>query len=231
MNLSFDLISDLNLTPGDKFVWEGKVTSLFCVIPGNISSDLAIVKKTLTYLAELYQGIFYIDGATEHLNIFQRSERITQLEKICKNINNTVYLHDNVIIVNGVAILGINGWYGNYTKAMGALDSIRLDAFRQEDLVYLHESIKRMQLHPEVKHILILSASVPSRELYFGEHTAINDSMSPTVSLLGDTEKKVTHWAFAGSNKKVDVTINDINYLSNPRTTTEPYWAKCIPIN
>lgn len=231
MNLSFDLISDLNLTTGDKFVWEGKVTSLFCVIPGNISSDISIVKKTLTYLAELYQGVFYIDGATEHESIFGRSERIAQIEKICKHINNTVYLHDNVIIVNGIAILGINGWYGNYTKTTGALDSVRLESFRQDDMVYLHESIKRMQLHPEVENILILSASVPSKELYFGEHTAINDSMSPTVSLIGDTEKKVSHWVFGGSNKKVDITINDINYLANPRSTSEPYWAKCITIS
>lgn len=226
MNLSFDLISNLNLTQNDKFNWDGKPTSLFCLIPGNISSDLKVVHKTLTHLSTLYQGIFYIDGSLEHQTIVEKKEKIKQLTKICKSINNTVYLHNNVIIMNGVAIAGINGWYDN-NKASSIFDNIRKEAYRNEDLAYLQQTIKKMQIHVEVKDIIILSNSVPDKQLFYGAHEDLDD-MSPNICLSADTEKKTRCWVF-NSDKTIDATLGGINYVSNP-FTSQPYWPKRIEI-
>ena len=66
--IGFDLISDLNLYPEDSFNWEGKATSLYCIIAGNISEDLRTIKQTLSHLSKFYQGIFYTLGSLEYHN-------------------------------------------------------------------------------------------------------------------------------------------------------------------
>jgi predicted phosphohydrolase len=226
MNLSFDIISNLNLTRNDKFTWEGKPTSLFCLIPGNISNDLKVVHKTLTHLSTFYQGIFYIDGSLEHDFMAEKREKIKQLNKLCKSINNTVYLHNDVIIMNGVALVGINGWYD--TRKVGStFDNIRKEAYRNEDLTYLQQTIKKMQIHVEVKDIVVLSNSIPDRELFYGKHEDLDD-MSPNICLSADTEKKTRCWVF-NSDKTIDATLGGINYVSNP-FISEPYWPKRIEI-
>lgn len=227
---SFDLISDLYLTADDKFSWEGKATSLFCVVAGNVSDDLEVLQKTLSYLATYYHGVFYIDGGLEHPVIEDRNKRTNQIERILRKINKTVYLHDNVVVVNGVAIVGLNGWYGN-TNSIDPFDELRIAAYRTEDLEYLTATIKRLQLHLEVEKILIVSNCIPSKTMLFGEDKHIGDSMSPAICLNEDTEKKVTDWVFGSSDKMVDTTLGGIKYVSNPYNDTMPYWAKRIDLD
>lgn len=229
MDLSFDIISDLNLTQEDKFIWEDKVTSLFCLVAGNISSDLNVVRKTLNYLSTMYQGVFYIDGALENSNLQQHSELIHELHKICRSINNTVYLHNNIVIFNGVAVVGINGWYGNHHEYTLA-DNLAIETMRRDDLVYLYNTIKKLQLHGDVKHIIVLSNSVPDKQLYFHEMDGFIDDISPSIALKPDTEKKVKTWVFGTYNKIVDTNINGINYVSNPKRQELNYYAKRITL-
>lgn len=229
MEISFDIISDLNLSEDDKFVWDDKVTSLFCIVAGNLSHDLKIVQKTLTYLSTLYQGVFYIDGALENTNLELHGELVSQLHKICKNINNTVYLHNNIIIFNGVAVIGINGWYGNHYEYTLS-DNFIIESMRRDDLVYLYNTIKRLQLHIDVKNILIVSNSVPDKKLYFHEMDGFIDDIGPSIALKPDTERKVKTWVFGTYNKMVDTVIDDINYVSNPKRQEQNYYAKRITI-
>lgn len=229
MDLSFDIISDLNLTQEDKFIWEDKVTSLFCLVAGNISSDLNVVRKTLNYLSTMYQGVFYIDGALENSNLQQHSKLIHELHKICRSINNTVYLHNNIVIFNGVAVVGINGWYGNHHEYTLA-DNLAIETMRRDDLVYLYNTIKKLQLHGDVKHIIVLSNSVPDKQLYFHEMDGFIDDISPSIALKPDTEKKVKTWVFGTYNKIVDTNINGINYVSNPKRQELNYYAKRITL-
>ncbi len=177
----------------------------------------------------LYQGVFYIDGGLEHPDLLTRNDKTDELQKICSTINNTVYLYSEVVIMNGIAIIGINGWYGNYPVVTLA-DDLLIETYRREDLVYLRNLIKKLQLHVDVKDIIVLSSSVPNKQLYFGEISGVMDDLCPTLCLATDTEKKIKHWAFGTYGKKVDTTINDINFVSNPYLKDEPYWASRIEI-
>lgn len=230
MQISFDLIGDLNLTHDDKFVWEGKATSLYCLITGNISSDSKIVQRTLSYLSTFYQGVFYIDGGVEHTDLINRTDKTDELQKICSTINNTVYLYSEVVIMNGIAIIGINGWYGNY-PVVSISDDLLIEGYKREDLVYLRNLIKKLQIHGDVKDIIVLSNSVPNKTLYFNEASAIIDDLCPTVCVRADTEKKIKHWLFGTYKKKVDTKIDNINFISNPYLKDEPYWAHRIVID
>lgn len=228
MKIGFDLISDLNLAPDDSFNWENKATSLYCVIAGNISSDLRTVALVLSHLSRFYQGVFYTPGSLEFQGIDDYDKRIKEISRTCKKIRNVALLHHHVVIIDGVAILGCPGWYG------GEKD----DDFEQkhsisrfEDLIYLKSSIERLQKHLDVKKILLLTNGVPNEKLYFGEvppEAKVLPELSMT--LMADLESKVSHWAYGSYGKIVDTKIDSINYLCNPYYKKNPYWAKRIDI-
>ena len=230
MNIGFDVISDLNLGPEDNFNWEEKATSLYCVIAGNISNDLRTIHQTLLHLSQFYQGVFYTAGSLEYEGSSSISSRTDELFKICKTIRNVAYLHNHVVIVDGVAIVGINGWYNNdYGYPQLSPDAIETE--RHEDIGYLGNTIEKLQLHLDVKKILIVSHSVPGPELFFGEEPDdIYSMFSLQVSLINDSEAKVVTWVYGSYNKTVDTIINGINYVNNSYYKRTPYWAKRIEI-
>ena len=230
MKIGFDIISDLNLSPDDSFNWEGKVTSLYCVVAGNISSDLRTVTSVLTHLSKLYQGVFYTIGSLEYASVSNIEARTKDLLQICKKIRNVAVLHHHVVILDGVAILGCNGWYCTAT-APDSETSLQIRIHQLADITYLKNSIERLQRHPDVTNILLVTNSVPGPGLYFGEQPDnTEDHLAPDLVLYADTQTKITHWAFGTHTKIVDTEINGINYINNPKLTRNPYWAKRIEI-
>lgn len=231
MKIGFDLISDLNLYPDEKFNWEGKATSLYCLIAGNISHDLKTIFITLSHLSRFYQGIFYIPGSLEYRDVEDIEIRTSELMRVCQRIKNVAILHQHVVIIDGVAVLGVNGWYGN-TEPTDMITELKIQEKRHEDIHYLKNSIEKLQKHLDVKKIILVTNSVPGENMYFGE---IPDYVRPQLpldlTLFTDTENKVTHWAFGTHLKTVDNVINNINYINNPKSDKDPYWAKRVEID
>ena len=108
--VGFDYISDLFLSPDESFNWENKATSLYCIVAGNISSDLRTLYQTLAHLGKHYQGVFYIPGILEYETTDSITIRTEEIISIVSNIKNVCLLHQHVAIVDGIAIVGINGW-------------------------------------------------------------------------------------------------------------------------
>jgi hypothetical protein len=227
--IGFDLISDLNLSPEDNFNWEGKATSLYCIIAGNISEDLYTIKQTLSHLSKFYQGIFYTLGSLEYHNTSDVVKRTNEIRKACHSIRNLAIMHHHVVVVDGIAVLGANGWYGN--TAHDEKTASIIEVHRNEDILYLKNTIERLQKHLDVKHIVIVSNSVPGIDLYFGEHPETVDiQLNLNIALIADTENKVSHWLYGTYGKVVDTNINDINYINNSSFKRNPYWAKRVEI-
>jgi hypothetical protein len=228
--IGFDLISDLNLSPEDSFNWEGKATSLYCIIAGNISEDLRTIKQTLSHLSKFYQGIFYTLGSLEYHNSPDIHKRTEEIHKACRNIQNLALMHHHVVIVDGIAIIGANGWYGDTIIGNEEVHAM-LEVNRNEDILYLKNTIERLQKHLDVKKIMVVSNSVPSIDLYFGEHpNSLDTQLNLGIALLADTETKVSHWAYGTYEKVVDTSINNINYINNSCFKRNPYWSKRIEI-
>jgi predicted phosphohydrolase len=228
MNLGFDIISDLLLESND-FDWEDKATSLYCIIPGNISDDMSIVKDTLLHLSTCYQGVFFIDGSLEHDSVRDRDFRSRELNNISKSAKNIVYLHDNVVVIDGVALIGANGWHGNYVPEDTSAE-IELVCSEYEDLAYLGTTIKKLQIHVDIKKIIVVTNSIPMNKLYYGDTPKRYSELSLTDVLENDTEKKISHWVFGSTDKIIDIMHDDINYSNNPKFTRKPYYAKRIEI-
>ena len=231
MKIGFDVLSDLNLTPDESFNWENKATSLYCIIAGNISDDLRTIHQTLTHLARFYQGIFYIPGSLELRDIHRIPTRLGELQQICSSVRNVALLHNHVVVVDGIAIMGATCWYGN-SPEQDSFTELKKDTYRYEDISYMALTLDRLQLHLDVKKIIIVTHSTPSEELFFGEvPTSINDQMSSIGILNKDSENKVTHWIYGSYNKTVDTTNDNINYINNSYYKRKPYWAKRIDVD
>lgn len=230
MKIGFDIISDLNLKSGDTFDWTGKNTSLYCIVAGNISSDLGLISLVLNKLSHLYQGIFYIGGSLEYEGATDAHKRAMEINKLCRKFRNVAFLHHNVVIIDGIAILGANGWSGN-VKTDDIVEIAKHEFNKYEDIAYLKTSLEKLQKHIDVRKIILVTNSVPNTELYFGEvPDSILDDLSISLCLESDLEKKVSHWVFGTHKKIVDTVLNNINYINNPFYKESPYWAKRIEI-
>ena len=85
--VGFDYISDLFLSPDESFNWENKATSLYCIVAGNISSDLRTLYQTLAHLGKHYQGVFYIPGILEYETTDSITIRTEEIISIVSNEN------------------------------------------------------------------------------------------------------------------------------------------------
>lgn len=230
MKIGFDLISDLNLSPDDSFNWENKATSLYCLVAGNVSTDLRTILLTLNHLAKFYQGVFYTPGSLEFQGVENYNKRIREITSICKRIRNVALLHHHVVIIDGIAVLGCTGWYGDENNA--DYENVhKINRF--EDIVYLKHSVEKLQKHLDVKKILVLTNSVPNKNLYFGEIPKDYESL-PELSLVlsSDSESKISHWAYGSYKKIADTTVNGISYVCNPLVDSKnkTYYAKRIDV-
>lgn len=230
MVIGFDVISDLNLKPEDSFNWENKATSLYCIIAGNVSNDLRTLINTLTHISKFYQGIFFIPGSLECDNVEESSQQTQDIIHALRKIKNLTVLYQHVVIIDGIAVLGANGWYGNI-EPQDLVEEAYAEVKRHEDIFYLRNSVEKLTTHLDVKKIIIVTNSLPGQDLYFGETPCfVKRYLSPDMILGVDTENKISNWVFGTHKKVVDTKINGINYVNNPKLTKMPYWAKRIEV-
>jgi len=229
MEIGFDVISDLYLTPEDSFNWEGKATSLYCIVAGNISSDYRTILLILKHLSIFYQAVFYTPGTLEYEDVEDITIRTEQLIEGVRRLPNVAMLHQNVVIIDGIAILGANGW--SVEKVDEEYIPIA-DIKKIDDISYLKNSIGKLQKHLDVKKIVVVTNAVPCKELYFSEVPEnYNGILELTMALMSDTEKKVTTWIYGTYDKEVETTFNSITYINNSYYDKRPYWAKRLTIN
>lgn len=228
MKIGFDLISDLNLDIDNQFTWENKATSLYCLLAGNVSSDLQILENALIELSKYYHGIFYVPGSLEFSNITDYKKHIVDLSNICSRMFNVAFLHHHAIIIDGIAILGCAGYYG--TETQGDFESLH-NVHRFEDFIYLKTVISRLQKHLDIKKIILITNAVPNNFLYFGK---IPDSVEGlpelSMTIANDSEFKISHWVYGKYNDIVDIEMNGINYVCNPYNKIRPYYPKRINV-
>lgn len=224
MEIGFDVIGDLFLSPDDEFNWEGKATSLYCIVTGNISNDIGKLQDVLQHLGENYKGVFYVSGDYEFHGCSDLHDRVHTINHICQRTQGVAGLWHHVVVLENIAILGCNGWAKNS-------DDKTISHLHTEDILYLQHSIKKLQKHGDVDKIIMVSNSVPKSHLYFGKiPETFNNIINLDYCLEADTEKKVKYWTFGNSSRQTDVTIDNVRYLNNPYYKGLPYWPKRIEL-
>lgn len=242
MTFAFDLISDLHLeTWNESIDWTGRATSTHCVVIGDVCYDRSLLIKFLTHLSKCYQGVFYIDGNDEHKNYIDRlGDSYADLAIRTARIPNLVYLQDNVVIVNGIAILGTNGWWSYdldltvnpeevelWLAEKEGYDQSTIEQIRQAgitDANYIISSVRRLQTHIDVKKIVVLTHTVPRADLISHDPNLVytekfncmgNRYMSAALEV--DTERKIHTWCFGHYHNKIDQYRDGIRWVNNCR--------------
>jgi hypothetical protein len=239
MQFSFDLISDLHVDDRDLFNWTGQATSPICVIAGNIGCNRSKVVKTLQHLCQCYQAVFYIDGNDEHRSQMEFLDiSYTEFVDCLSAIPKLIYLQDNVVVSDGVAVVAANGWWAydfdpnidyELTKQWYchkenitdyAADNIQ--TFALNDAAYLINSVKRLQTHKDVKHIVVVTHTVPLPELIDHDPNLVDSARFNIMGnrymqqvLDADTEKKIHTWCFGHYHGSVDQIYNNVRYVNN----------------
>jgi len=252
MQFSFDLISDLHLETWPEFNWEGQATSQFCIVAGDVSKSHQLLSQSLSHLSDCYQGVFYIDGNDEHKqNLNQIGGNYKEIQGILDEFPNVIYLQDNAVVVNGVAIIATNGWWTwDFDADLDPVESKQAfrDKFNCEswvpeviesiafnDVDYLSSSVKRLQTHSDVKKIIVVTHTVPSRDLISHDVELIGTHRYNTMGnsfiqqiLHEDSENKISHWCFGHYHGSVDRVIDGIRYVNNCKGRGDTQWKKSV---
>jgi predicted phosphodiesterase len=241
MQFAFDLISDLHVETWDHFDWFGQATSPVCVVAGDVAQDRTTLLKTLQHLGKCYQAVFYIDGNDEHMPyIDDLQSSYTSLQAEIERIPNIVYLQDNVVVIDGIAIIGTMGWWAFdfdssvdtaqstewYQQKFSLTPSVtkNISKMAVADALYMSSSIKRLQTHRDVKKIVMVTHTVPDPALISHD---IDLEGSPRMNTMGnkymmqalaaDTEKKIHTWCFGHYHGSIDQTRSGVQFLNNCR--------------
>lgn len=252
MQFAFDLISDLHVESWNNFDWVGQATSPFCVVAGDVARDPSVLKETLQHLSQCYQSIFYIDGNDEHRwAIDDIGNNYRQIESMMLDLPNVVYIHDNVAVINGVAILGTNGWWSwdfdrsiaksdtqtwflDYTKCSPLVPDT-ISALAAADAEYLYRSVAKLQTHLDVKQIVVVSHTVPHDRFVNHDldligtyrYNCLGNSLLQKA-LQADSEKKISHWCFGHYHGDIDCVVDGIRYVNNCRGRGDTVWKKSV---
>ena len=260
MHFAFDLISDLHIETWDSFDWTGQPTAPYCVVAGDVARDPEIVMETLEHLGQQYAGVFYIDGNDEHryyLEDLGGSYRV--LSEAINGIKNVVFMQDNVVIVNGVAILATNGWWTyDFATEFSVEESQQwfqdyvhisnssanaITGVAYHDAAYIINSVNKLQRQQDVSSIIIVSHTVPApwiveHDIDLADNVRLNTMGNRHIqhALDEDTENKIKAWCFGHYHKSIDRNFAGIRYVSNPRGrgntpwSQNPYFPKRIEI-
>lgn len=253
MQFAFDLISDLHVeTWQEPIDFSGRATAPIAVVAGDVSADRRTLIQTLANLGRSYQSVFYIDGNHEHAHgLDNLATSYRTLSRQIQNIKNVVYLQDNVVIIDGIAILGTNGWWGfdfdldsdieNTVSWYQQQTNLALSAVRsiqntsRQDANYIKSSVAKLQLHLDVKHIVMVTHTVPDPEL-IGHDPALTGTATFNCmgnrlmikALEADTESKIHTWCFGHYHGSVDQIRSGVRFVNNCRGRRDTQWHNQI---
>lgn len=250
MAITFDLISDLHLETWDEeFDWTNRATSHYCVVAGDIARDRKLALSCLKKLGQCYQAVFYIDGNDEHRDsIANLGQSYRDFARQINRIPNVVYLQDNVVVIEGVALLGTNGWWSfDFDAGIGPEQSQQwyaekeqypqttIDDIRRmstQDANYMMSSVKKLQTHNDVQRIVIVTHTVPNPALIEHDISLDGSSRFNTMgnkymqhALAVDTERKIHTWCFGHYHGSVDQIRDGIRYVNNCRGRGDTPWS------
>lgn len=252
MQFSFDLISDLYIDQWKNFNWQHQATSPVCIVAGNIATNHRSAVDALRHLGQCYQAVFYIDGNAEHSAYL--SDISTSYQKLNDRINdipNVVYLQDNVVVIDGVAILGTNGWWAyDFDLSISIEESELAYSLKEKipleivthirqlalaDSTYITASIKRLQTHADVKHIVVVTNTVPDPALVEHDLALANTHQFNIMgnrymmqSIAADTEHKLHTWCFGSYTGNVDQVKSGIHFVNNTRGTPDQDYPRKV---
>ena len=253
MKIHFDLISDLHVDTWDEtFSWEGKATSPYAVVAGDISRERADIRPVLEEISKHYIMTMFVDGNDEHRwGLDNLGESYKTLKEDIGTIKDFIFLQDDCLVIDNVAFVGTNGWTCfDFADDNSYLDNKRwmeerykismyagqqIEAMAMSDAGFLCRTVKKLQTHPDIKKIVMISHFVPDAQLL--KHDVYLDSTHRlgttgnswlTRCLEEDHEKKIDTWCFGHYHSDIEMNLDGVRYINNARGRNGTDWCKPV---
>ena len=256
MKIHFDLISDLHVDTWDEtFSWEGKATSPYAVVAGDISRERADIRPVLEEISKHYLMTMFVDGNDEHRwGLDNLGESYETLKEDIGQIDNFIFLQDDCLVIDNIAFVGTNGWctydFGLGESSQSYLDckqwcqetykismyaTQQVEAMAMSDAGFLCRTVKKLQTHPDIKKIVMISHFVPDARLLKHDIHLDNSHRLGTTGnswltrcLEEDHEKKIDTWCFGHYHSDIEMNLDGIRYLNNARGRNGTDWCKPV---
>ena len=254
MKIHFDLISDLHVDSWDEeFSWEGMATSPYAVIAGDISRERANIRPILEEISKHYLMTMFVDGNDEHRwTLDNLGDSYKTLKQDIGDIKNFIWLQDDSLVIDNVAFVGTNGWTSfDFAEDKSYLENHRwmqetykismfagqqIEAMAMSDAGFLCRTVEKLQRHPDVKKIVVVSHFVPNVELVnhdiqlVKQRSRLNTTGNSFLlrCLEEDHEKKVNTWCFGHYHSDVDTVLNGVRFVNNCRGRGGTDWSKPV---
>ena len=254
MKIHFDLISDLHVDTWDEdFSWEGKATSPYAVVAGDISRVRSKLRPILKEISQHYLMTMFVDGNDEHRwSLDNLGDSYKTLKQDIGDIENFIWLQDDSLVIDNVAFVGTNGWTSfDFAEDKSYLENQRwmqetykismfagqqIEAMAMSDAGFLCRTVEKLQRHPDVKQIVMVSHFVPHIELVNHDIQLVKQSSRLNTTgnsfllkcLEEDHEKKVNTWCFGHYHSDVDTLINGVRFVNNCRGRGGTDWSKPV---
>jgi len=249
MKISFDVISDLHVDEWEDFNWSNQATSPFCIIAGDTARDRDLLAATLEHISNQYQQVFVVDGNEEHRWTYNNlNQSYEELKSLISSIPNVAFLHNNIVMLEGIAIVGTCGWYtfnndprysieqckkgveNHYGFDRAISDEIEMRAV--EDARYLNRTISKLQLYPDIENIVVVTHFLPYAKFAAHDTALLNSyvlNASTNVYLptcfQEDTERKISHWVYGHYHgQTASETIGHTKFITNPHGRRNSSW-------
>jgi len=104
------------------------------------------------------------------------------------------------------------------------------------DAGFLCRTVEKLQRHPDIKKIVVISHFVPDVNLINHDMQLVNQPSRLNTSgnslltrcLEEDHEKKIDTWCFGHYHSDVDSVINDVRFVNNCRGRGGTNWCKPV---
>jgi len=254
MKIHFDLISDLHVDTWDEqFSWEGKATSPYAVVAGDISRVRSELRPILKEISRPYLMTMFVDGNDEHRwTLDNLGDSYKTLKQDIGDIENFIWLQDDSLVIDNVAFIGTNGWtsfdfaedksylenqrWMQETYKISMLAGQQIEAMAMSDAGFLCRTVEKLQRHPDVKKIVMVSHFVPNIELVNHDIQLVKQPSRLNTTgnsfllrcLEEDHEKKVNTWCFGHYHSDVDTVLNGVRFVNNCRGRGGTDWSKPV---
>lgn len=236
-----DLISDLHVDEQPLPDWSDLVTSPFCIVAGDVARDRNKLRSTLSHLGSCYQQVFYIDGNEEHRPYLDDLDAsYNSLTDLAMSVHNVVYLRNDIVVINGIAIVAANGWWNFDFESDHNIDAtiawycdyvnitrqqaLKIIDHAQSDVMYLINSIKKITVHTDIHSVVMVTHTLPSfwlvsHDISLGGSERMNCVGNNQMSQVfgADLQNKIKLWCVGHYHLSLDRELNGVHYVSNVR--------------
>jgi len=221
-----------------------KINSDYLIIAGDISDDLNESINYLNEISQYYKKILFVDGNHEHVHKYPKLYDTKYINKLINN-DKIVYLSTTPYKIKKTLFIGCCGWWDYNNKNNTNIENCThyfddwIPEFTREDNIefiknvikrskeeytYLNNILQKYENDNTIEDIIIITHTLPHNK--YAENKSNVDNLSSQYNSHFENlfkYKKISKWIFGHTHRLWEDTINNVEFICNPRGRPEDF--------